>query len=75
MSAKEARELKVQGAIEAAQNSQSQISSEDAQKEIVEQSSNAGIPAFSFDPDASPEEKRAQARDVSSSSAPQHWLL
>lgn len=38
---------------------------EDAQKDMVEQAKNAGVTAFSFDPDATPEQKRAQARAVS----------
>ncbi|PNY28037.1 Uncharacterized protein TCAP_02038 [Tolypocladium capitatum] len=62
MSAKEARELKVQGAIEAAENPESHVTADDAQKEMVEQSRNAGIPAFSFDPDATPAQKLAQAQ-------------
>ncbi|KND94987.1 Uncharacterized protein PYUK71.03c [Tolypocladium ophioglossoides CBS 100239] len=62
MSAKEAHELKAQGAIEAAENPESQVTADDAQKEMVEQSRNAGIPAFTFDPDATPEQKRAQAQ-------------
>ncbi|KFA74977.1 hypothetical protein S40288_02195 [Stachybotrys chartarum IBT 40288] len=62
MSAREAAELKQQGAIEAAQNPDNQISAEDAEKEIVNLSRNAGIAAFNFDPDATPEQKRAQAR-------------
>ncbi|KAG5976940.1 hypothetical protein E4U55_007136 [Claviceps digitariae] len=62
MSASEAAELKQQGAIEAAQNPDSVVTAEDAQQQMVEQSKNAGIPAFKFDPDASLEEKRAQAQ-------------
>ncbi|KAG5952379.1 hypothetical protein E4U53_000996 [Claviceps sorghi] len=62
MSASEARELKQQGAVEAAQNSASSVTADDAQRQMVEQSRNAGIPAFTFDPDASLEEKRAQAQ-------------
>lgn len=65
MSATEARELKAQGAIEAADNPESQVTADDAQKEIVAESKDAGIPAFSFDPDATPEQKRAQAQAVS----------
>ncbi|QUC19670.1 uncharacterized protein UV8b_03911 [Ustilaginoidea virens] len=62
MSASEAMELRQQGAIEASQNPQSSVTADQAQKELVEQSKNAGIPAFTFDPDASPEQKRAQAQ-------------
>jgi hypothetical protein len=64
MTAREAEELKLQGAIEAAQNPESQISAEDAERELVSKSRNAGITAFQFDPDASPEEKRAQTKAV-----------
>ncbi|PKS06382.1 hypothetical protein jhhlp_007130 [Lomentospora prolificans] len=33
-----------------------------AQRRMVEEARNAGVPAFTFDPDASPEQKRAQTR-------------
>jgi len=57
-------ELKQQGAIEAAQDPQSTVTSGDAQKAILEESKKAGVAAFTFDPDATPEEKAAQARDA-----------
>ena len=38
---------------------------EDEQKKMVEEAENAGVTAFTFDPDASPEKKRQQARNVS----------
>ncbi|KAI5927713.1 tricalbin-1 [Camillea tinctor] len=60
--AQEASELKQQGAIEAARDPETSVTSEDAQKKLVEESRNAGVAAFKFDPDASPEEKKAQAR-------------
>ena len=41
-------------------------SANDAQKKLVEESKNAGVAAFTFDPDASPEEKKRQAAAVSS---------
>lgn len=69
MSSRDAAELKAEGAIEAAQNSDSRVASDAAQKELVEQSKNAGVAAFSFNPDASPEEKRAQAKAVGTSPA------
>ena len=59
-----AAELKQQGAIEAAENPESSVSAEDAQRKMVEESKNAGVAAFSFDPNASPEEKRRQAKAV-----------
>lgn len=62
--AKEASELKQQGAIEAAADPQSSVTADAAQKEIVEASKSAGVAAFTFDPDATPEQKRAQARAV-----------
>lgn len=60
-----ALELKQQGAIEAAQDPNSSVTSDDAQKKMVEESKNAGVAAYSFDPDASPEEKKRQIRAVS----------
>ncbi|KAF4464668.1 hypothetical protein FALBO_8500 [Fusarium albosuccineum] len=60
--AKEASELKQQGAVEAAANPESSVTADDAQREIVEASRNAGVAAFTFDPDASPEQKKAQAK-------------
>lgn len=62
MSAREADELKQQGAIEAAADPQSRVTAEEAEKEIVERSKNAGVAALNFDPNASIAEKRAQAR-------------
>lgn len=59
-----AAELKQQGAIEAAQKSNGAVTSAEAQAKIVQESNEAGIMAFSFDPDATPEEKKAQARAV-----------
>ncbi|KAI1820350.1 C2 domain-containing protein [Xylaria intraflava] len=55
-----ASELKQQGAIEAARDGASPVTSDDAQKKLVEESKNAGVAAFTFDPDASAEQKRAQ---------------
>jgi hypothetical protein len=59
-----ANELKQQGAIEASRDPNSNVTAEDAERKIVEDSRQAGVTAFTFDPDASPEEKRAQARAV-----------
>ncbi|KKA28172.1 hypothetical protein TD95_004224 [Thielaviopsis punctulata] len=58
MSAAEAQQ---QNAIKAAQNPNSNVTADDAQKAIVNTAANTNIPAFSFDPNASIEEKRAQA--------------
>lgn len=57
-------ELKSEGAIEAAADPNSAVSAGDAEKAIVNETKKAGGVAFQFDPDASPEEKAAQARSV-----------
>ncbi|EHL02009.1 hypothetical protein M7I_1959 [Glarea lozoyensis 74030] len=57
-----AAELKTQGVVEAAQDPNSSVTSEDAQRKIVQESKKAGVAAFEFDPDATPEQKAAQAR-------------
>lgn len=62
--AQQAGELKLQGAIDAARDPASAVTSDDAQKKLVEESKKAGVAAFTFDPDASPAEKRAQAQAV-----------
>ncbi|KAL2171133.1 hypothetical protein VTG60DRAFT_3648 [Thermothelomyces hinnuleus] len=59
-----ANELKQQGAIEASRDPNSNVTAEDAERKIVEDSMGAGVTAFTFDPDASPEEKKAQAREA-----------
>lgn len=64
MSSREADELKAEGVIEAAENPNSQVTADDAQKEIVERSKNAGVAAFTFDPNATAAEKRAQTQAV-----------
>jgi hypothetical protein len=62
--ASQTAELKAQGAIEADERSNKQAAADAAEREIVEQSKNAGVAAFNFDPDASSEEKRRQVREV-----------
>ena len=57
-------ELKSEGAIEAAADPNSTVSASDAEKAIVNETKKAGGAAFQFNPDASPEEKAAQARSV-----------
>ena len=59
-----AGELKSQGATEAAQDPSSKVSAQDAENVMTAESKKAGVAAFQFDPDASPEEKAAQARSV-----------
>jgi hypothetical protein len=59
-----AKELKQQGALEAAQNDNGKVTAQDAEQVLVDESRKAGAAAFQFDPDASPEEKAAQAGAV-----------
>lgn len=49
----------------AAQDPNNRVTADDAERVMAEESKKAGIPAYRFDPDASPEEKAAQARSVS----------
>jgi hypothetical protein len=58
-------EIKTQGAVEMARDPSSSVTADDAQKKMVEESKKAGVPAFTFDPNATPEQKAAQARAVS----------
>lgn len=60
-----ASELKQQGAMEASRDPRSSVSAEDAEKKVMEETKSAGVAAFKFDPDATPAEKKAQAREVS----------
>ncbi|PWY62747.1 membrane bound C2 domain protein vp115 [Aspergillus eucalypticola CBS 122712] len=59
-------ELKQQGAIEVAQQAsqdpQSHLRAEAVEKALVEETRKAGVPAYQFDPDASPDDKAAAAR-------------
>jgi len=57
-------ELKLEGAIEAAQDPNSSVTAQDAEHVMLEESRKAGSAALHFDPNASPEEKAAQARSV-----------
>lgn len=58
-------ELKQEGAIQAAQDPDSNVSAEDAEQVMLNESKRAGTAAFQFDPNASAEEKKAQAKAVS----------
>lgn len=60
-----AAELKQQGAFEAARNPESSVTADDARKKAEYETKKAGVQALSFDPNATPEEKAAQARAVS----------
>ena len=68
-SASQVPEIKAQAIQEAARDPGTNVTSDDAQKTFADQSKQAGIPAYKFDPNASPAEKAAAARDVS------QWLL
>ncbi|KUI53896.1 hypothetical protein VP1G_01297 [Cytospora mali] len=57
-----ASELKQQGAIEAARDPESSVTSDDAQKKMLQESKSAGLTAFTFNPNDSPEEKKAQVK-------------
>ncbi|KAL6714018.1 Tricalbin-2 [Lecanora helva] len=57
-----AGELKSEGATQAAQDPDSKVSAQDAENVMTAESKKAGVAAFQFDPDASPEDKAAQAR-------------
>jgi hypothetical protein len=58
-------ELKQQVAAEAARDPNSSVSAEDAERVFLDESKKAGSAALQFDPNASPEEKAAQAASVS----------
>lgn len=67
--ASSAPEIKAQAAVEMAQDPDSSVTAAAAQKKIVEESKKAGVAAFEFDPNATPEQKAAQARAVSGPAA------
>ena len=58
-------DLKQQGAVQAAQNAQSGVSATAAEKVIIDEARKAGAAAYQFDPNATAEEKAAQAKAVS----------
>ncbi|KAF2712701.1 tricalbin [Pleomassaria siparia CBS 279.74] len=62
MTASREAELKSQGALEAARDPDSSVSAQDAQDTAVDEAKKSGSAAMQFDPNASPEQKRAQAR-------------
>ncbi len=64
MFSSQAAELKAQGVEEAARDPNSKVTSDDVQKVLANESERAGITAYRFDPDASPEEKAEAARAV-----------
>ncbi len=58
-------ERKAQGAEEASRDPNSSVTAGDARGVIMDESKKAGAVALEFDPNASPEEKAAQAKSVS----------
>lgn len=70
-----AGELKSQGAADAARDPDSEVTSQDAQHVMAAELKKAGVEAFEFDPNASPEAKAAQARSVRRSIIDQTTLL
>lgn len=59
-----AAELKSQGALEASRDPNSSVDAAAAESTVINQAKAAGAPTFEFDPDASPEEKKAQMKAV-----------
>ena len=59
-----ASELKQKAVEAASRDPHSSVTAADAEKVIMEESKKAGAVTMSFDPNASPEEKAAQARSV-----------
>ena len=57
-------ELKTQGALEASRDPNSSVGARDAEDAMMDQAKAAGAPAFEFDPDATPEQKKAQMKAV-----------
>lgn len=55
-------ELKAQGALDAAADPNSSVTAGAAEETLKNQAQAAGAPTFQFDPDASPEEKKAQMK-------------
>ena len=59
-----ANELKSQDAAEAARDPDSKVSAQNAEQSMINESLKAGGAAYQFDPNASPEDKAAQAQSV-----------
>ena len=55
-------ELKAQGALEAAADPNSSVDANAAEQTLYNQAKAAGAPTFEFDPDATPEQKKAQMK-------------
>jgi hypothetical protein len=59
-----ANELKAQGALEAARDPNSHVTPQAAEDALLDEARKGGSAAYKFDPNASPEEKAAQAKAV-----------
>ena len=59
-----ANELRAQGAVEAAQDPNSNVTAQAAEKVMTHEARKGGSAAYTFDPDATPAEKAAQAKAV-----------
>jgi hypothetical protein len=59
-----AEELKQQSAFNASRDPNSSVTAKEAIAKAELETEKAGVQAFSFNPNASPEEKAAQARNV-----------
>lgn len=61
-------ELKQEGvidtAVDLAQDSQSKVNPETVEERLVKETQEAGVPAYQFDPDATPEQKAEAAKAV-----------
>jgi hypothetical protein len=57
-----ASELKQQGALEAARDPNSSVTADQAGDMVLEEARRGGSAAYKFDPDATPEQKAAQAK-------------
>lgn len=57
-------EIKQQGAFEASRDPTNPVSAEDAELKAITESKKAGVQAYSFDPNATAEQKAAQAASV-----------
>ena len=68
MASSREHELKQQGAIEAAMDPNSKVTAQAAENTLHEEAKKGGSAAYQFDPNATTEEKRAQARAVRCSS-------
>ena len=59
------KEEKQEAAINAAQDPKSSTTAADASRAIIDESRKAGVAAYEFDPNATPEQKAARAAAVS----------